>query len=323
MIILTAYRQEQGLLSVTMGRGFYRVDNMIHEITEYQQEVILEESSVIMGITRIEYRRVVNSYLNVETNEKVSVLDYETQKANLNALCVIDEDGDRVFPDQESQLKYDTFCKIHTPIYTTVEEENPVAVNINGEYLREHPFIIAKRKLGEKPNNTLYQLNVPSLLKARLIEHFEKHGYKNLGYSPSTFGSIKEEGFFYAMDTVRWAKLYTPVKRDGVYLSSIFPSLREILERENFVLSGTFEELEAKVKFYESEIERQCALYFNANKPITSVKSIGEIYNDLNSVISLIGELDVMKKSTTTYEVLRKMSRELRVKLEEACKEMK
>ena len=305
MIVLKAYRQENGLLYLKLKSGTYKIDGQIVKI-DREQEVIIEETSKVEMVSVCSY---ISHYQHLENPAKtITTVEHLRMKQELEAVGhsgEVDIDDEHVYGLSWRNIKdrhaYELFLHSWKPIHGEELIAKPILIEIEGQAPVAHPHITPIRKLGGDLTNTLYRYSEAGHAVSIVVEELSKAGLSQLEQEPPSFGVPKDgkNTFYIKGGSIQFSRIFVENSTgavEGHYLSSVIRALKEY--ESSRLLSGTFAELEAKYKSTDILIRIAIRSYLNRNLQLKVLgPTVGLVLANLNNILKNVLEIEPMKKS--------------------------
>lgn len=184
-------------------------------------------------------------------------------------------------------------------------EQDPVHIKIEGEYVVNHRYIKAFRKMGHELSSSLYSYN--SSIHACDVVHelLTKAGFRLLDQEPHTFSRPKDVNntFYIKNQSLEFSKVFT-VENDN-YITFVIPELKQF-EKSN-CLRGNYSEMEAIYKKNDETIRSATGAWINRALNIRQLgdQTLQQLMANLNQAYALAGEVESKQKTDSKLRNLR------------------
>lgn len=309
MINVSGYEQDNDLIFVALPYGSYVIVGLDSKPTYFEvmyhsnpykgippgfSGVVVDRCDLgfIYSVTR---KQVISHFENIETGERLNIVQFTKRKAELLKCCTIGEENQYVFPTVRDRVEYELFLELFAPSYFTPEQLIKVEVTIQGKL--ETPtseFISPVRKVTGDLTNTMYILYIGKYIASVVSDFLLSKGYSKAD------GDKEDQNSFSISDRFGYSKIGS---------SYITIQINKLKKFENYTLTSTVSDtlprLEAKIEQLHKEITDAMTIWWN----LKTFRNLDE--NNLlkikDSVKTLL-EIHIEPKAAYTkkYSALRK-----------------
>ncbi len=306
-----AFRQQDGMLIMILTKGEYVVDDKPVIVREPGEHVVIEEASVLNGVFLVENVHVRTEYRQCNSDVVLTQEEYSRKEAELT--IPLSASFRQQYPESElvrMAIELEVLRHVWNRVPVTQRELRPVIIDIKGEYIPEHKYIKALRKVGGDYTTSLCTYSPSKHAADVTVETLKALGYRALLSSPPTFGSPADRNntFYIKGGVLEYSKIYTPTSDS--FITIVISGLKQF--EKSSTKQGTYAEM---LKLYErNNIEITSALkaYFTRHNPITDVgvTTIGEVLAKLRTAEQRLAEVESMKRTQDEYRSARKAVQE-------------